>query len=107
MEIDLLRGGPGMPMEGAPPCEYLMMVARPAEWPRAGVWPVALRDPLPELPVPLSPPDPDAHVALQPLLHAIYDAAGYERFIYDGEPDPPLRDGDAAWANQLLPPRVV
>lgn len=103
VEIDLLRGGPRMPMDGTPPCDYLVMVARPAEWPRAGLWPVRLRDALPDIPIPLADPDPDVRVALQPMLHAIYDAAGYDRFIYAGEPDPPLRGEDAAWARQFLP----
>lgn len=103
VEIDLLRGGPRMPMEPAPPCDYLVMVARPSEWPRAGVWPIRLQDPLPEIPVPLGAPDPDARVPLQPLVHAIYDAAGYDRFIYESEPDPPLRPEDEAWARKLVP----
>jgi len=106
VEIDLLRGGPRMPMDPAPACDYLVMVARPAEWPRAGVWPIRLRDPLPDAPVPLAPPDPDAFIGLQPLLHAVYDAAGYERFVYDGEPDPPLRGDDEAWARQWLSTRA-
>ena len=103
VEIDLLRGGPRMPMEGVPACDYLVMVARPADWPRAGVWPIGLRDPLPPIPVPLAEPDPDVRVDLQRLLHAIYDAAGYDRFIYAGEPDPPLRGEDAVWVAQFLP----
>lgn len=105
VEIDLLRGGPRMPMDGAPPCDYLVMVARPSEWPRAGVWPVRLRDALPDIPVPLAAPDPDVRVSLQHLLHAIYDAAGYDRYVYTSEPDPPLRGDDAAWARHLIPAR--
>ena len=80
-----------------------LLVARPSEWPRAGIWPVRLCDPLPEIPIPLADPDPDVRIPLQRMLNGIYDAAGYDRFIYDGEPDPPLRDEDAAWARQLLP----
>jgi len=106
VEIDLLRGGPRMPMDPAPTCDYLVMVARPAEWPRAGVWPIRLRDPLPEVPVPLAPPDPDARIALQPLLHAVYDAAGYDRFVYEGEPDPSLVGDEGAWARQTAASRA-
>ena len=102
VEVDLLRGGPRMPMEGAPQSDYLIMVARPAEWPRAGVWPIRLREVLPEIPIPLAEPDPDVRVDLQRLLHAIHDAAGYDRFIYAGEPDPPLPEDDAEWARQVL-----
>lgn len=103
VEIDLLRGWPRMPMDGAPTCDYMVTVARPEEWPRVGVWPIGLRDPLPEIPIPLTAPDPDVRVALQPLLHAIYDAGGYERFVYDGEPEPPLSAADAEWARRLVP----
>jgi hypothetical protein len=35
------------------------------------------------------------------MLHHIYDAAGYAKYIYDGEPMPPLNPDDAAWAQTL------
>ena len=90
VEIDLLRGGPRMPMEGVPACDYLVMVARSTEWPNAGIWPISLRDRLPDIAIPLNPPDADVVVHLQQLLHATYDAGGYERFIYEGQPEPPF-----------------
>ena len=102
VEIDLLRGGPRMPMEDAPPCDYLVMVSRAEERPRVGIWPIGLRDPLPTVPVPLRPPDGDAHLDLQALLHRIYDDAGYEDYIYGGTPVPPLAGEDAAWAAGLV-----
>jgi hypothetical protein len=36
------------------------------------------------------------------LLDRIYDAAGYEEYLYTGQPDPPLSDEDATWAGQIL-----
>jgi hypothetical protein len=32
----------------------------------------------------------------------VYDAYGYEDFIYSGTPDPPLSPEDAQWTNEAL-----
>src|SRR5437764_214702 len=88
VEIDLLRGGQRMPWRGMPTCDYCVVVSRPEQWPRAGIWPIRLRDRLPEIPVPLRAGDADAHLDLQQLLHRIYDAAGYAYYIYTGQPEP-------------------
>lgn len=103
VEIDLLRGGQRLPLEDLPECDYYALVSRVPERPRVGVWPIGLRDPLPVIPVPLRPPDPDAHIDLQALVHRLYDAAGYEDYIYSGSPEPPLRPEDAAWAQRFIP----
>jgi len=102
VEIDLLRGWGRMPMDGLPPCDYCVMVSRSEEWPRAGVWPLGLRDVLPKVPTPLRPPDPDAWLDLQAALHRVYDDAGYARRLYRHEPNPPLAADEQAWARQLL-----
>ncbi|OAI46432.1 hypothetical protein AYO44_11415 [Planctomycetaceae bacterium SCGC AG-212-F19] len=103
VEIDLLRGGTRPPLEDLPDCDYYMMVSRAEERPRAGAWPIRLRDRLPVIPIPLQNPDPDAKVDLQPLLHHVYDLACYEDYIYRGKPQPPLHPEDAAWAESLIP----
>jgi hypothetical protein len=102
VEIDLLRGGQRMPVEGLPACDYCVQVSRVEERPRVGLWPLMLRDPLPAIPIPLLAPDPDAMLDLQSLLHRLYDAGGYEDYIYDGTPHPSLVASDAAWARQVL-----
>ncbi len=106
VEIDLLRGGPRLPMQNLPPCDYYALVSRYADRPDAGIWPLHLREPLPLIPIPLRAPHADAQLDLQQLLHRLYDAAGYEDYLYTGEPEPPLTAEDAAWARSLLPPRV-
>ncbi len=63
----------------------------------AGLWPLGLRDRLPVVPIPLKVGDPDVTLDLQALLHQIHDAAGYPKFIYDGEPCPPLSPEDSEW----------
>ncbi len=97
VEIDLLRGGPRMPMHDLPECDYCVLVSRAEVRPEAGLWPIRLRDPLPPVPIPLRPPHADAQIDLQGLLHHIYDAAGYEDYIYRGQPQPQLNAEDAVW----------
>lgn len=103
VEIDLLRGGPRLPVEGLPPCDYYAIVSRSGERPRAGIWPLRLADPLPSIPVPLRHPHSDASLDLGALLHRVYDAAGYADYVYSGVPQPPLSNAEARWAAQFLP----
>ncbi len=102
VEIDLLRVGPRMPMEPVPALDYCVLVSRHEQRPWAGLWPIRLRNRLPEIPVPLQVPHPDARLDLQQILHRIYDAAGYEDYIYRSPPEPPLSQEDSAWAQELL-----
>jgi hypothetical protein len=103
VEIDLLRGGPRLPCEGLPDCAYYALVSRVEERFQAGVWPIQLRDRLPVIPIPLRAPHGDAHLDLQQILDRIYDAAGYEDYIYRGQPHPRLAPDDAAWIRQFVP----
>lgn len=99
VEIDLLRGGERpRTLRPLPPCDYVVLVARAADHPSAGVWPIQLRDRLPEIPVPLSPPDADVTIDLQAMMTAAYDSRSFRKFIYDGEPSPALGGEDAVWA---------
>jgi hypothetical protein len=103
VEIDLLRGGKPMPVVDRPEWDYSVLVSRVEQRPDAGFWPIHLRSRLPEVPVPLRAPDADARLDLQAILHRLYDAAGYEDYIYDSTPDPPLAPEDLAWARPLVP----
>lgn len=102
VEIDLLRGGPRMPLVPLPPCDYYAVVCRAEKRPDEGIWPIRLREPLPTIPIPLHAGDADARLDLQALLHRVYDAAGYRHYIYDMPPDPPLATEDAAWAEGIV-----
>ena len=111
VEIDLLRGGPPMPMNEEPPAgTYRVVVSRggngpAAFWPSrppADVWLWELRDPLPNVPVPLKPPHPDAVLDLRAALDRTYDEAGFEDYLHLTPPDPPLGGDDAAWASEVL-----
>jgi Protein of unknown function (DUF4058) len=92
-----------MPLgEGRPECDYCVLVSRAELRPRAGLWPLRLRDPIPIIPVPLQAPHADAQIDLQQLLHRVYDAARYQTYIYDGSPSPVLSAADAAWADAIV-----
>lgn len=80
-----------------------MLVSRYEERPKLGMWPIELRNSLPTVMVPLSAPDPDVPLDLQAVLNATYDEAGYEKYIYEGEPEPPLSAADAVWAARFRP----
>lgn len=102
IEIDLLRGGERMPIQGLPDCAYYVMVSSRPERPQVGLWPLQLRDRLPEVPFPLGPAEPAPRIDLQAVLHRVYDEAGYALRLYDGEPEPPLSADDAEWARGIL-----
>lgn len=106
VEIDLLRGGPRMPMKTLPKCDYCVLVCTQPEWPRAHLWPIGLRDPLPVIPIPLRPDDQPAKLDLKHAVDRVYDSAGYGYYIYSSPPEPPLNADDAAWAAQFVPART-
>jgi hypothetical protein len=101
VEIDLLRGFPRMPIEKLPACDYCVLVSRWQVRPRAGTWPLLLRDRLPEIPIPLRAPDDDARLDLQQVLNRAYDSAKYGDFLYDQSPEPPLAPADEFWARGI------
>jgi hypothetical protein len=104
VEIDLLRAGEPMPTLGfAGRSDYRILVSRSSRRPQAELRPVSVRQPLPPFALPLRRGDVEPEVALTPLLHALYDRAGYDlRVDYRGEPEPSLAEADAAWADALL-----
>jgi hypothetical protein len=91
-----------MPMEGLPPCDYCVMVSRWEQRPEAELFPISIREKLPAIPIPLRSPDPDVVLELQPIVNALYDAAGYDDYLYDSPINPPLNPEDARWAAALL-----
>jgi Protein of unknown function (DUF4058) len=51
----------------------------------------------------LTAPDADIRLDLQTLLHHVYDAADYGKYIYGEAPQAPLPEAAAAWARQFVP----
>jgi hypothetical protein len=104
VEIDLLRGGSRMPMEDAwPSSPYYMLVCRKREAPTCKVWPTFSLRPLTPLAIPLTPPDADIELSLQPLIDAIYSRSQYDNDIDYRRPlSPPLSAAEQAWLEERL-----
>lgn len=106
VEIDLLRAG--KPFEywtrnGQGQSDYRIIVSRAWERPRADGFLFSVRDPIPDIPVPLRRKEEEPIVPLNQLLHELYDRAGYDMAIdYRKPADPPLNEADAAWAAELI-----
>ena len=104
MEIDLLRRGQRVPMtEALPAAPYFVFLSRAEQRPLTEIWPIALDDPLPAVPVPLLPGDDDVALRLQEAFDATYDLLGYDLAVdYREPPEVPLGSEAAAWAEKLL-----
>jgi hypothetical protein len=105
MEIDLLRGGERPPLERPVPiAPYYVVLSRADRRPTVHVWPIALQDKLPVLPVPLLEPDPDVPLDLGATVASVYERGAYGRQIdyRQPPPPPPLSEEEAIWADKLL-----
>ncbi|MCI0395425.1 MAG: DUF4058 family protein [Chloroflexi bacterium] len=89
LEIDLLRSGQRVPMQQPlPDAPYFVFLSQAETRPLSEVWPIQLDQPLPAVPVPLLPPDPDTVLDLQAAFTAAYDLMGYDLMIdYDQAPE--------------------
>jgi hypothetical protein len=104
VELDLLRGGERLPMdEPMPPAAYYVLLSHAGQRPDCGVWPVALKDRLPRIPIPLSGNDPPVLLDLQAALDEVYDAAGYADMLdYEHGTEPPLSEEEGVWVKSSL-----
>jgi hypothetical protein len=105
LELDLLRGGERILLWGdLPPAAYYIMLSRAEDRPTTEVWPVALAETLPAVPVPLLPPDADLIFDLQGAVDACFDLVHYERLLdYTAAPPPPsLTADEVAWVEATL-----
>ncbi len=104
VELDLLRGGGRLPtVTPWPNSPYALLVCRQQRAPRCKVWPATFQRPLPPIPVPLSPPDVDVRLDLQPLIAAVYTRSRYGRDLDYSRPlQPPLGPDESAWVAELL-----
>ncbi|MBC8869847.1 MAG: DUF4058 family protein [Planctomycetes bacterium] len=108
VEIGLIRAGnyvlavPEDSLSFACRTPYLICVSRPTRRGRAELYAVPLRQPLPNIAIPLRPADNDVVLRLQPLLDDCYRDGRYSRINYRDDPVPPLEDADARWADSIL-----
>lgn len=104
IEVDLLqRGTRPFSHTRIPALPYLIALTR-AHTGRTDLWPLALSDPLPTIPVPLRQPDDDVLLDLAEAFSSVYDEAAYDLSInYDDDPPPPpLSAPDRQWVRDLL-----
>ncbi|GAP99676.1 DUF4058 family protein [Leptolyngbya sp. NIES-2104] len=103
VEIDLIRRGT-RPISDAqiPASHYRVTVTRAND--RVDVWTFQMQDPLPTIPIPLLPPDPDVPLNLSQAIQQVYEEADYDLTLdYDRQPPPPaLSDSDRQWLNTLI-----
>jgi glycosyltransferase involved in cell wall biosynthesis len=99
IEIDLVRSGQRVPMrEPLPSAPYFVFVSRAETRPVVEVWPVALADALPSIPVPLLRGDADIFLDLQAVVTAVYDDFRFGSVIdYSELPDVPFTGEAAEW----------
>jgi hypothetical protein len=106
IEIDLLRAGEPMAMRvqgNGHRAGYRIVVSRAHQRPWADVYLFGLREAIPPFPVPLRRGEAEPVIALNTVLHELYDRAAYDLAIdYRREADPPLKGEDAVWADALL-----
>jgi hypothetical protein len=111
VEIDLLRAGEhatAVPLERAlrktGRFDYHACVHRFDSIEDYFVYPILLRQKLPEVAIPLLPGDAPVTVDLQAVFDRCYDTGPYSRRVRYGEvePEPPLPEQDREWARGII-----
>ena len=105
IEVDLLReGDPVFVGQALPRHDYLVVLSRFKEnRRRILVWPILLRQRLPQITVPLRGDDPDALLDLQNVLNQSYERGKYHLDIdYEQAPEVPMSLELGRWSDDLL-----
>lgn len=102
VEIDLLRAGVPMPVEGGNKSDYQILVSRAQERPGAERYPFNLQDPIPCFLLPLQPGDEEPIIDLAQLIVQASEEAAIDLAIdYTQPPTPALSAEHAAWLKNL------
>ncbi len=100
----LLRSGEPMTVVGTPvTSDYRVLVSRGWQRPHAQLYTFDLRQPIPEIPVPLQKGEDEATLPLNEVLHALCNRARFDlRLDYTQPPVPPLPAAHTAWTEALV-----
>jgi hypothetical protein len=102
VEIDLLRSGKPMMVQGAPKSQYRILVSRASDRPNADLFAFDLPEEIPNFPVPLRGETPEPIVDLQAVLNDTYRRGRLDLLIdYQSEPVPGLKKSDRQWLEEL------
>ena len=103
VEVDLLRAGQPMPLNLEIENDYRILVSRAKTRPLADAYLFSLRDPIPNIPIPLLSEDAEPVLPLNNILHTLYDTIGLDlRIDYTQPPNPSLSAEAADWVAHLL-----
>jgi hypothetical protein len=105
VELDLVRGGKRLPLHTSKPLgqDYYALVSRRNRRPRAELYRWTLRQPMPEIFIPLAKGDPDVPLDLQAAFTNVYRRTRYDLSIdYDAPLAPPPVDDQQEWLRELL-----
>jgi hypothetical protein len=102
VEVDLLLKGQRLPLtEELPSGDYYVMLSRGDRRPSCDVYVWTMRQPLPTIPIPLLPPDPDVWFDLGAVFTTTYNRARYARSIdYTAPPTISLDAARLAWVRE-------
>ncbi|PSR14378.1 hypothetical protein C8255_24225 [filamentous cyanobacterium CCP3] len=105
VEIDLLRRGkPLTLLDGADRQNYCVLVSASDQRPTADLYSFTIRQPLPDIPIPLKPGDEPVVVQFQAIIAGVYERGRYHTRIDYTQPlpPPPLSETDQTWLTELL-----
>jgi hypothetical protein len=104
VEIDLDRLDERIPTaHPLPEASYFVYVTHHEGNTTTEVWPIALSEALPIIPIPLLPDDADAMLDLQAVMDTAFDDGAFVHAIdYRMCPEIPLNTEQAAWVDQHL-----
>lgn len=105
VEIDLLRAGKPLPMTGGRESDYRIVVSRGYQRPSAALYLFDLQEEIPSFPIPLRRNEDEPVLALNEIVHKLYDAGAYDMLIdYQKRPDPPLSHENESWRQEIVAP---
>lgn len=104
VEIDLLRANKPMPLQVEGRSHYRIIVSRSLQRPQAEVYQFNVRQPIPDVPIPLREGESEPRLKLNQILHELYDQSGYDLAIsyQHAPPAPNFADEESGGSRRRL-----